>query len=161
LRPALRGAIDSALAYSRGLRAIDTRFNGLALAPFAAALLFAAPNPQAGFPTDQFPVAAAAEVSKLPADARILAPDKFGGYLIYRFRGERKVYFDGRSDLYGAGFLKQYARLTQVREGWRGQLDDFGFTHALLPSDYSLVPALEELGWKRIYSDSTATLLAR
>ena len=26
--------------------------------------------------------------------------DKFGGYLIYRFEGRRKVFFDGRSDFY-------------------------------------------------------------
>ncbi len=114
-----------------------------------------------GFPPDQFPVAAAAEVDKLPPAARILASDKFGGYLIYRFHGTRKVFFDGRSDLYGSEFLKQYARLTQLRPGWRTQLDEFGFTHALLPNDYSLVPALEALGWKRLYRDGTATLLAR
>jgi hypothetical protein len=143
------------------LRAIDSRFSGLALAPIVAVLLFAAPAPQAGFPADQFPVAASSAVDKLPPQARILAPDKFGGYLIYRFRGDRKVFFDGRSDLYGADFLTQYARLTQLQSGWRAQLDEFGFTHALLPNDYSLVPALESLGWKRLYSDSTATLLAR
>ena len=158
LRPALRRAIDAVLAYSGGLRAIDARFSGLALAPVFALLVFAllrtpAIAARTGFPPDQFPVAAAAEVEKLAPTARILAPDKFGGYLIYRF--------DGRSDLYGSEFLKQYARLTQLRPGWRAQLDEFGFTHALLPNDYSLVPALEALGWKRLYGDETATLLAR
>jgi hypothetical protein len=166
LRPVLRRAIDSFLAYSNGLRAIDAQFSGVALAPIAACLLFAilrmpAIAAHTGFPRDQFPVAAAAEVDKLPPSARILAPDKFGGYLIYRFRGTRQVFFDGRSDLYGSEFLKQYARLTQLRPGWRAQLDEFGFTHALLPNDYSLVPALEALGWKRLYRDGTATLLAR
>ena len=166
LRPALRNAIDSFLSYSAGLRAIDARFSGLALAPVAAVLLFAVLRTPAiaartGFPPDQFPVAAAPEVEKLPDTARILAPDKFGGYLIYRFHGARKVFFDGRSDLYGSEFLKQYARLTQLRPGWRAQIDEFGFTHALLPNDYSLVPALESLGWKRLYRDETATLLAR
>jgi hypothetical protein len=161
LQPALRTRLDSLLSYSDGLRAIDRRFSGLALAPVFAVLLFALPGAPAGFPADQFPVAAAAEVDKLPLDARILSPDKFGGYLIYRFAGARKVFFDGRSDLYGAEFLKQYARLTQLRPGWRAQLDEFGFTHALLPNDYPLIPALEALGWKRIHADGTATLLAR
>jgi hypothetical protein len=166
LRPALRRGVDSFLAYSNGLRAIDAQFSGIALAPIGACLLFAilrmpAIAAHTGFPPDQFPVVAAAEVDKLPPGARILAPDKFGGYLIYRFRGTRPVFFDGRSDLYGSEFLKQYARLTQLRPGWRAQLDEFGFTHALLPNDYSLVPALEALGWKRLYRDGTATLLAR
>jgi hypothetical protein len=166
LRPRVRSAIDSFLAYSKGLRTIDAQFNGAAIAAVSICLLFAllrAPGLAAhtGFPPDQFPVAAAAQVEKLPADARILAPDKFGGYLIYRFRGTRKVFFDGRSDLYGSEFMKQYNRLTQLRPGWQAQLDEFGFTHALLPNDYSLVSALEGLGWKRVYRDGTATLLAR
>ena len=93
---------------------------------------------------------AAAELEKLPSGMRLLAPDKFGGYLIYRFQGRIKVFFDGRSDLYGAEFLKQYARLVQVRPGWQKQLDRFDFTHALLPADYSLVPALEQIGWRVI-----------
>ena len=166
LRPAFRRAIDSFLAYSNGLRAIDGQFSGIALVPIAACLLLVilrmpAIASRTGFPPDQFPVAAATEVERLPSSARILAPDKFGGYLIYRFRGSRKVFFDGRSDFYGSEFLKQYARLTQLRPGWRSQLDEFGFTHALLPNDYSLIQALESLGWKRLYRDETATLLAR
>src|SRR4051794_40564888 len=88
-----------------------------------------------GFPPDQ-----------LPAEARLFSSDKFGGYLIYRSNGTRKVFFDGRSDFYGADFLKQYGRMVQVRPGWREPWDSFDFTHALLPNDYPLIPALEQLG---------------
>ena len=72
------------------------------------------------FPPEQFPVIAA---GLLPADARVLAPDKYGGYLIYRFDGKLKVFFDGRSDFYGSGFMKSYIRLIEVRPGWREQLN--------------------------------------
>jgi hypothetical protein len=115
---------------------------------------------QTGFPPEQFPVKASAAVESLPAEARIMAPDKFGGYLIYRFGGERKVFFDGRSDLYGAAFLERYGRMVQVRPGWKQIWDSFQFTHALLPSDYSLIPALEREGWRVLYRDGVATLLA-
>jgi hypothetical protein len=160
LRPGLRQAIQEFFGYSARLRTIDARFSGLALAPFIVLAVALLPHPEACFPADQFPVAAAAEVAKLPPSARLLAPDKFGGYLIYRFAGERKVFFDGRSDLYGARFLKDYSRLVQVRPGWRQQLEQYRFTHALLPNDYSLIPALEQVGWRRVYRDTTATLLA-
>jgi hypothetical protein len=96
VRPALRARIEAWLDYSGNLRLIDSRLGGLALAPVAIAVL-AVVLPPAGFPADQFPVAAAPAIARLPAEARILAPDKFGGYLIYRFNGERKVFFDGRS----------------------------------------------------------------
>jgi hypothetical protein len=144
------------LQYGDNLRALDCRFTGLALVPL---VLIAAWKwmPPAGFPPDQFPVAA---YSHIPAGARLFAPDKFGGYLIYRSNGRMKVFFDGRSDLYGADFLKQYSRLMQLRPGWRESWDSFGFTAALIPVDASLGPALLQLGWKESYRDSTAVLLA-
>ena len=156
--------LDSFLAYSARLRAMDARFSGLALVPLvllAAFALLRLPAIQAatGFPPDQFPVEAYSQVARLPAAARLFAPDKFGGYLIYRSEGARKVFFDGRSDLYGADFLKQYARMVQVRPGWREYWDSFHFTHALVPNDYPLIPALEQLGWTPIYHDQTVTLL--
>jgi hypothetical protein len=142
--------------YTANLRALDARCSGLWLAPLALAAAYFL-MPRAGFPPDQFPVAA---YDHIPAGARLFASDKFGGYLIYRSNGEMKVFFDGRSDLYGAEFLRQYARMTQVRPGWREIWNQYHFTHALLPNDYSLIPALEQLGWRETYRDGTATLLA-
>jgi hypothetical protein len=166
LRLGLRHALNSFLAYSDRLRLLDARFSGVVLAPLVAVLLLLwlqapAVASHTGFPSDQFPVTAANELTLLPQNIRLLAPDKYGGYLIFRFAGERKVFFDGRSDFYGSAFMKQYIRMVEVRPGWQEQLQRFGFTHALLPNDYSLVPALEQLGWKVLFRDDVATLLAR
>jgi hypothetical protein len=152
---ALSPAKSSFLSYSANLRKLDARFNGLALAPLILLAAFYR-SPAGAFPADQFPVAA---YPHIPAGARLFAPDKFGGYLIYRSNGTLKVFFDGRSDLYGADFLKQYSRLVQVRPGWRAYWDSFHFTHALLPADAPLLPALEQIGWRPLYQDKTATLL--
>ena len=159
-----RKGLASVLDYGDSLRRLDCRFHGAALVPVVAVLLFAAlrtpvAQAQTGFPKDQFPVAASQAVESLPAEARLFSPDKFGGYLIYRFAGQRKVFFDGRSDFYGASFLKDYGRMVQVRPGWEQQWNSWGFTHALLPRDYSLIPALEAGGWKEIYRDGTSVLL--
>ena len=164
LRPRVRRRLDQFLQYSENLRRLELGFKGYALAPLLVALVFVvlhAPTMRArtGFPPDQFPVKAALAVERLSPNARILHPDKFGGYLIYRFSGQRKVFFDGRSDLYGLDFLKSYIRLVQVRPGWERHFLYYGFTHALLPVDYSLAGVLEERGWKRVYRDNTAILL--
>jgi len=160
LRPGLRREIDDALDYGDRLRRIDRRFHGVAIVPLVAIAVFAPVRMHAAFPANVFPVTASASVSSLPASARIFAPDLFGGYLIYRFDGARKVFFDGRSDFYGAEFMKRYVRIVQVRPGWRGEFDRWGFTHALLPADHSLIPALEAIGWTEVHRDSTAVLLA-
>ena len=96
---------------------------------------------------------------RVPLVPLLLAPDKFGGYLIYRFDGRLKVFFDGRSDFYGASFLRDWRNLVQVRPGWQDQITRYGFTHALLPNDYSLVDALQRAGWTVLYRDRTVTLL--
>src|ERR1039458_10128528 len=135
------------LAYSVNLRALDARFCGLALAPIILLAAFRL-TPAAGFPPDQFPVAA---YSHIPAAARLFAPDKLGGYLISRSNGTLKVFFDGRSDLYGADFLRQSSRLVQVRPGWRQYWESFHFTHALVPAEAPLLPALEQIGWRPLF----------
>lgn len=160
MAPGLRNALNAFFAYGDRLRALDARCTGLAAIPLAALLFLGATRLPAGFPADQFPVKAAASVAKLPAEARVFSSDKFGGYLIYRFAGERKVFFDGRSDFYGADFLKSYSRIVQVRPGWQRDFARWGLTHALLPVDYSLIPALKAEGWTEMHRDSTAVLLA-
>ena len=164
LQPNVSKWLDHAMIYAHRTLTLDRRLNGLPFAIVAiAALLLALRIPAAsariGFPPDEFPVAASAAVEKLPADARLFAPDKYGGYLIYRFNGTRKVFFDGRSDFYGAAFMKQYIEMLEVRPGWQEIFGSFHFTHALVPNRWALRGALEQAGWKTIYKDDVSTLL--
>ncbi|MCS7026127.1 MAG: hypothetical protein NZV14_15095 [Bryobacteraceae bacterium] len=166
IQPMVRRWLDRFLVYSDRIRQIDQRCAGWAAAPAVLALAFlllhAPANAQrAAFPPSEFPVQAATAVAQLPPGARLLAPDKFGGYLIYRFQGQRKVFFDGRSDFYGVDFMKNYIRLVEARPGWKQLVTEFGFTHALLPNQYSLVQGLEDWGWKQVYRDSVVTLLKK
>jgi hypothetical protein len=160
VRPLVRRSLTAGLAYGANLRRFDARFGGYALVPLLVLLgWFFVKMQAAGFPPNQFPVEAARHVPA--ASGRLLAPDSYGGYLIYRFDGKLPVFFDGRSDFYGINFMRRYIDLVEVRPGWTVELDRWAFTHALLPNRYSLIPALEARGWKKIYSDGTATILER
>ena len=153
--------------YGDRLRALDRQTAAWRFAPLLlilALLSVSAVRPRAGFPASEFPVAAASQLPTLAPElfrgqGRLLAPDKFGGYLIYRFAGSLKVFFDGRSDFYGSAFLDEWRRLAQVRPGWGALVEKYRFTHALLPNDYSLVEALQRAGWTILYRDSMVTLL--
>jgi hypothetical protein len=159
LAPRLRRRLDDALGYGDRLDAIDRQLRGFAIVPLIAVVIFVSIRTSSAFPSERLPVAASAAVAILPASARVLASDYFGGYLIYRFNGERKVFFDGRSDFYGQKFLMGYMQLMQVRPGWTHEFNRWSFTHALLPPDSPLVAALEASGWQEIYRDRTAVLL--
>lgn len=141
--------------YSNGLRRLDAGMNGWVPVAVMTLLVLVA-IPQAGFAREEFPVDAAAVV---PAGGRVLATDKYGGYLIYRFDGARKVFFDGRSDFYGAEFMKRYIRLMELRPGWKAEMARWQFTHALLPVTAPLSAALEDAGWMVRYRDQVAVLL--
>jgi len=166
LRTPVRRFLDRFLAYGGRLRTLDSRNHGI-LVIAAMCLVFGGllktPGIAAatGFPKDQFPVEAIPTLDRLPLQSRLFAPDKFGGYLIYKFNGHRKVFFDGRSDFYGSGFLKDYGRIVSVRPGWQPLFDQYRFSHALLPENAPLIGVLQQLGWKEVYRDSTVTLLAR
>jgi hypothetical protein len=166
LREPIRRRLHGFLTYSNRLRTLDSRnlgfvfVVGICLA-FGALLRSPGLAAATGFPKDQFPVAASPAIAALPPQARMFAPDKFGGYLIYKFNGSRKVFFDGRSDFYGAGFLKDYGRIVSVRPGWEPLFDQYRFSHALLPENAPLIGALKRRGWMQVYSDSTVSLLAR
>lgn len=135
----------------------------LVVALVAAAAWFGAPKMReaAAFPEKRFPVRAAQAVAGLGKNARIFSPDYYGGYLIYHFRGARKVFFDGRSDFYGLRFLNDYGDIVMLKPGWRPKFQKLGITHALLPQDHALREMLECSGWRRLYGDKTAVLLER
>lgn len=164
LRDPARRALDEFLTYGTRLRAVDRRFHGAALVPQLLllawlSLLLPATRAQTGFSAGEFPVVSSSAIGYLPASARVFATDKFGGYLIYRFEGQRKVFCDGRSDLYGSDFLRDYVRIVEARPGWQELWNRYGFTHALVPRDASLVAALAAAGWRRLRDDSVAVLL--
>lgn len=112
-----------------------------------------------GFPGKRLPVHLSATITTLPHDSRIFSTDYFGGYLIYRFNGERKVFVDGRSDYYGAQFIDDYLKVLTVSPGWRPIFAKYSFTHALVPVKTPLLDALEHDKWQRLGADETAVLL--
>ena len=156
LSAALAERWPAQFAYLARLRVWDRQVHGAALGiAWVAVAGLAVLGSPAQFPAEQFPVAALAHV---PPSARLLAPDAYGGYLIYQ---GRMVYFDGRSDYYGAEFLKEYVRLVEVRPGYREILAKYRFTHALLPVRYSLTEALTAQGWRERYRDEVSVVLER
>lgn len=151
------------LDYSDRLRVWDRRIPGFV--PVAAAVILAAillSFSDAGFDPQVFPAQAAGYFKGREASTRLFASDQFGGYLIYRFDGRLKVFIDGRSDFYGADFLKRYAEVAEVRPGWERVLDEEGVNAVLVKPGQALAQALRWSGrWRLAHADAVALVFER
>jgi len=88
----------------------------------------------------------------------VLAPDYWGGYLIYRLYPRVRVVVDDRHDFYGPEFLKSYVRMIHVEQGWQDFLREHQPRCILLPRNSALANILLETnGWKVVYTDGLST----
>jgi hypothetical protein len=58
--------------------------------------------------------------------------DEFGDYIIYSAYPEYRVFFDGRSDMYGVEHMKNYYKVTQLKHGWEDVLETHRYPMGIL-----------------------------
>jgi hypothetical protein len=116
----------------------------------------------AHFDSQRFPVAAVTFLERSGAREPLLAPDYWGGYLIYRMYPRILVAVDDRHDLYEEEFLKSYLRLVKVEPGWEDLLTNYNIHRVLLPGGSAPANMLAETAeWKLIYEDEVAVIFVR
>lgn len=93
-----------------------------------------------------------------PAQAgRIFTHDEWGDYLIYKLYPRLKVFVDGRSDMYGEAFNRQFLNVMSAKPGWRETLAAHCVDTVLLPVDSPLTAVLKESTvWRVAYDDGMA-----
>ena len=108
-------------------------------------------------PPSSLPVQAFAQ---LPP-GRLFTTDRWADYLVYAMPG-RKVFFDGRNDLYGEGLVREYLTMMQAKPGWRTIARKYAFAVALVPAQSAIAAALESANdWRLSYRDSIALIFVR
>jgi hypothetical protein len=159
----------SVLAWYRGIMAIDRQLTGALTYLGAAAFLLVLMSGRdlnvlpRRFDERRLPVAAAEFVAATGWRGNVYAPDQFGGYLIYRFFPQLKVFVDGRSDFYRTGpVFDEYLRVLTIKPDWAVILDRYDVRWMLLRRDEPLVTVALATGrWSVIYQDSIAQVLLR
>jgi len=91
--------------------------------------------------------------------ARILAPDQWGDYLIYRFYPRVRVFIDGRNDFYGERIVTDYVKLSEGQHTWEQLLDRYRFDMVLCPVDWALASLLKQRQDWRVIEDSGKAIL--
>jgi hypothetical protein len=116
----------------------------------------------AHFDPKRMPVAAVDYLEKHEVLGPVLAPDYWGGYVIYRMYPRIQVAVDDRHDMYGEEFLKSYLRLVHIETGWDNFLREHEVSCLLLPKNAPLANLLVATGsWKIIYSDEITVAFVR
>lgn len=83
----------------------------------------------------------------------------WGGYLI--FNGV-PVFIDGRADMYGDDFFRNYLRIQNREPGWQELLKEQKIEIVLFPFDAALSESLKSSSeWKVIYSDEISIIFER
>lgn len=117
---------------------------------------------RAEFPKDRFPVAACQAHPSVFDGRKVFTSDQWADYLIYNYYPRQKVFFDGRSDFYGAQMGKEYLGMANSRHDWAELFDRHGFEVALLPARWPLSTTIKtHPEWRIRYDDGKALLLER
>ena len=122
------------------------------------------PLMDAHFDAKRFPVAAVNYLEAQDKDVQgpLVAPDDWGGYLIYRLYPRVRMVIDDRHDFYGEAFLKSYLKMVHVEPGWQDFLQQSRAHCVVVPKNSALANILDETaGWRGIYSDDVATAFVR
>jgi hypothetical protein len=85
-----------------------------------------------------------------------------GGYLIYRLAPRSRVVVDGRADVYGDRFIKDYVHVYSGGADWRARFERLGADLAVLPLDAPIRQLLlEDLRFREVYRDKYFSVLQR
>ena len=91
----------------------------------------------------------------------------FGAYLAWRFYPERKVFIDGRNDVYPDSLYRAYLRAHRDPKAWKDLAERYGIDWVILEysRDYGgkerMPHLMEDPNWALVYWDRVAIVLAR
>jgi hypothetical protein len=95
-------------------------------------------------------------------DARLFNVYDYGGYLIHRFDERKLVYVDGRGEMYGDSFLREYFSLIAGEEGWEETFAQQGINAVIIRNADGLSQRVQNSpAWELVYTDGTSALFIK
>jgi len=150
---------------SDGITAVDASAKGY-LWPIIAVLVVAAfaatGRIEYRFDEEKKPVAAVEFLKKVPLKGNMFNEDEFGDYIIYSAYPQYKVFFDGRSDMYGIERLKEYIKVMGFNPGWEKIIEKYNIKWIIFNADSALSRFLMGKNeWRLIYADKVAHIFVK
>jgi hypothetical protein len=109
-----------------------------------------------------FPVKATDYVVENNLKGRMFNEYGDGGYLIYRLAPQRKVFIDGRADMYGDSFIAEYIEISGGGPQWKEKFDKLNIDYVICGKSMPLRQLLlAEKSFKEVYSDRSHSVLVK
>lgn len=109
-----------------------------------------------------FPVAACDAIERNGWEGALFNDYKWGGYCIWRFYPRRKVFIDGRAEVYFGAPFDDYYALHNVFPDWDERLRKWQIATALLERNSYLARVMAASpAWTRVYEDGVAVIYRR
>ncbi|ABA88999.1 hypothetical protein Pcar_1756 [Syntrophotalea carbinolica DSM 2380] len=113
-------------------------------------------------PDTNHPIEAIQHLKKTHPSGKMFNKYSWGGHLIYELGPERKVFIDGRADMYGAEIFSDYQKIISLDKKAELLLKRYDIDWILYPVDSALVRYLKATGsWQETYADEKAAILVR
>jgi hypothetical protein len=111
----------------------------------------------------RFPVKAVEYLRQHSVPGPMFDSYAFGGYLIWALGPEKKVFIDGRGELYEpGGVFNDYLQVAELKPGALSVLQRYEIRSCLIAKDEGLATVLAALSdWRKVYSDETSILFVR
>jgi hypothetical protein len=117
---------------------------------------------QATTEAERFPASAVEFIRAENPPGAIFNWYDWGGYLIWKLYPERRVYIDGRADVYGDAFIEEFLRASKGEGDWREPLSRFDVRTVIVKPDSPLASLLlKEEGWSKAFEDGQAVVLIK
>lgn len=114
------------------------------------------------FDRNMKPVDAVEFLKKEQIKGNMFNNDEFGDYIIYAAWPQYRVFFDGRSDMYGSERMKEYFKVARVEPGWDEVLNKYNINFIVFNANSSLsLFLMERDDWKLIYADKIANIFVK
>jgi hypothetical protein len=132
------------------------------LAFFALGKLYAVTQPALvdAYLHQSYPADAVTWLKANKPAGRLFSTYAWGGYLDWTLP-EYPVFVDGRTDLFGDAIILDWQKVVSLKPGWEAILDRWHVDLVLIEPGEPLPKALEKLGWRKLYQDSSAVLYQR
>jgi len=120
----------------------------------------------AGVIEEEYPSKAIDFIKQNNINGNIYNDGAIGGYIIWKCAPERKVFIDGRWEVYGDAFLLDYWKLINRTEGWNSLVKKYGINYTLLKHSSSeaqrFIPEIyNSKDWSLVYLDGIASVFVK